>query len=549
MHDDVMARAKVILRRRSGQAEQSRCERARATLITAVSRRIACLIVAATLAACQSTGSAPTLNGAAASADTTERQLHVLNRVTWGANTSSARELAATGAERYIDRQLRPAQRPVLPPSVQAQVDALTISQRPLDVLLAELEQRRRDALAIGDAADKKLAQQAYQQELTRLGREAATRALLRALYSPDQLQEQMTWFWMNHFSVFQFKNNVRAMLGDYEEHAIRPHALGRFRALLGATARHPAMLRYLDNAQNAANRINENYARELMELHTLGVGGGYTQLDVQELARILTGVGINIGSDTPKIRPERQGDYVRQGAFEFNPNRHDYGDKVFLGKTIKGQGLGELDEALDRLARHPSTARFVSRKLAVYFVADDPPQALVERMAHAFQASDGDIAATMRVMLRSDEFAASLGRKFKDPVHYVISAVRLAYDERPILSPAPMMTWLNRMGQGLYNRQTPDGYPLTQDAWASAGQMTTRFEIARAIGSGSAGLFRTEGAQGVDTPAFPQLSSPLYHQALQKTLGPETLKALEQAASPQEWNTFLLSSPEFMLR
>jgi uncharacterized protein (DUF1800 family) len=516
----------------------------------AVSRRAAWLIVAATLAACQSTGSVPTrTGGAAAPAATTEKQLHVLNRVTWGANTSSARELAAAGAERYIDRQLHPAANAALPLSVQAQIDAMTISRRPLASLLAELEQRRRDALAIGDAAEKKLAQQAYQQELTRLGREAATRSILRALYSPDQLQEQMTWFWMNHFSVFQFKNNVRAMLGDYEEHAIRPHALGRFRALLGATVRHPAMLRYLDNAQNAVSRINENYARELMELHTLGVSGGYTQRDVQELARVLTGVGINIGNDEPKIRPERHGDYVRQGAFEFNPNRHDYGDKVFLGSGIKGRGLSEVDEALDRLARHPATARFVSRKLAVYFVADEPPQALVERMAQAFLASDGDIAATMRVMLRSDEFVASLGRKFKDPVHYVISAVRLAYDERPILSTAPMMNWLNRMGQGLYNRQTPDGYPLTQDAWASAGQMTTRFEIARAIGSGSAGLFRTEGAQPIDKPAFPQLSNPLYHQALQKTLGPETLKALEQAASPQEWNTFLLSSPEFMLR
>jgi uncharacterized protein (DUF1800 family) len=511
-------------------------------------RRVALLVVAVTLAACQSAG--PRLiGGSAKTPDTPEKQLQVLNRVTWGANTSSARDLAATGAERYIDQQLRPASNTPLPAAVQAQIDGLTISKRPLDPLLAELEQQRRDALAIGDAEQKKTAQQAYQQELTRLGRESATRAILRALYSPNQLQEQMTWFWMNHFSVFQFKNNVRAMLGDYEEQAIRPHALGRFRALLGATARHPAMLRYLDNEQNAANRINENYARELMELHTLGVSGGYTQRDVQELARILTGVGINVARDAPKVRPERQADYVRQGVFEFNPNRHDYSDKVFLGQTIKGRGLGEVDEALDRLARHPATARFVSRKLAVYFVADEPPQALVERMAQVFQASDGDIAATLRLMLRSDEFAASLGRKFKDPMHYVISAVRLAYDERPILSTAPVINWLNRMGQGLYNHQTPDGYPLTQDAWASAGQMTTRFEIARAIGSGSAGLFRIEGAQPVDKPAFPQLSNPLYHQSLQKTLGPETLKALEQAGSPQEWNTFLLSSPEFMLR
>jgi uncharacterized protein (DUF1800 family) len=349
-----------------------------------------------------------------------------------------------------------------------------------------------------------------------------------------------MTWFWMNHFSVYQYKNNVRAMLADYEENAIRPHALGRFRALLGATARHPAMLRYLDNEQNAANRINENYARELMELHTLGAAGGYTQRDVQELARILTGVGLNLTSEMPKLRPERQSQYVRQGLFEFNPNRHDYNDKIFLDHTVKGRGLAELDEALDRLARHPSTARFVSRKLALYFVSDDPPAQLVDRMAQVFQSSDGDIAATLRVMLRSPEFGASLGGKFKDPVHYVVSAVRLAYDDKPILNAAPIINWLNRMGEGLYNRETPDGYPLTQASWASPGQMTTRFEIARAIGSGSAGLFKADGPQGAEVAAFPQLSNALYYQAVQKTLTPATLKALGEARSPQEWNTTL---------
>jgi uncharacterized protein (DUF1800 family) len=338
-------------------------------------------------------------------------------------------------------------------------------------------------------------------------------------------------------------------MLGDYEENAIRPHALGRFRALLGATARHPAMIRYLDNEQNAANRINENYARELMELHTLGIDGGYSQRDVQELARILTGVGLNLGSNVPKLAPARQALYVRQGLFEFNPNRHDFGDKTFLGQTVKGRGLQEVDEALDRLARHPSTARFLSRKLAVYFIADEPSPALIERMTQAFQTSDGDIASTLRAMFRSPEFAASLGRKFKDPVHYVISAVRLAYDDKPILNTAPVINWLNRLGEGLYNRETPDGYPLTQVAWASPGQMTTRFEVARAIGSGSAGLFRSEGPQPIERPAFPQLSNALYYRTLQTTLGPETRKALEQASSPQDWNTFLLSSPEFMTR
>jgi uncharacterized protein (DUF1800 family) len=469
--------------------------------------------------------------------------------VTWGATASASQQVAALGVARYIEQQLTARPPVTLPAAVQGQIDAMTVSQRPLDELVFDLEQRRKDAGSIKETEQQKAAQQAYQQELTRLAREAATRAILRSLYSPDQLLEQMTWFWMNHFNVFQYKNNVRAMLGDYEEQAIRPYALGRFRALLGATARHPAMIRYLDNEQNAANRINENYARELMELHTLGVAGGYTQRDVQELARILTGVGLNLTREVPKVRPDRQSHYVRQGLFEFNPNRHDFGDKVFLGQTIRGRGLAELDEALDRLVRHPSTARFVSRKLAIYFVADDPPTSLIDRMAQTFQSSDGDIAATLRVMFGSSDFAASLDGKFKDPVHYVISAVRLAYDQKPILNAAPIINWLNRLGEGIYNRETPDGYPLFKAAWASPGQMITRFEIARAIGSGSAGLFRIEGPQPTDRPAFPQLSNALYYQSLHQTLGPTSLKALDEAASPQEWNTLLLSSPEFMNR
>ena len=504
---------------------------------------------ACALAACQAPSPSPRVGAApAARNENPEKQLLVLNRVTWGATTSSAREIAAAGTERWLEQQLKPALRAELPPPVQAHIDAMTISQKPFAEISMGVERQRRDMVAVRDPAEQKVARQAYQQELTRLGREAAQRSVLRALYSPNQLQEQMTWFWMNHFNVFQGKANVRAYVGDYEER-IRASALGRFRDLLAVTSRHPAMLRYLDNANNAANRINENYARELMELHTLGVDAGYTQRDVQELTRILTGFGINLTGDAPRLRPERQGDYVRDGVFEFNPNRHDYGDKLFLGQAVRGRGAAELDEALDRLARHPATAKFVSRKLAVFFVADAPPPALVERMAEAFRKSDGDIAATLRAMFRSEEFTASLGRKFKDPVHYVYSAVRYAYDGKPILNAQPVMGWLFRMGQGLYLHQTPDGYALTQDAWASPGQMTTRFEIARTIGSGAAGLFRSEAVPVADVPAFPQLSNALYHASVQKTLAPQTLSALEKATSPQEWNAFLLSSPEFMLR
>ena len=474
--------------------------------------------------------------------------LAVVNRVTWGENLSTARQLDVLGVDKYLEQQLHPNPSP-LPEIVQAQIASMSISQRPLDNLVQDLEQRRKDADAIANDDDKKSAKQAYQQELNRLAREAATRSLLRSLYSANQLQEQMTWFWLNHFSLHQGKHNLRAMIGDYEDSAIRPHALGKFRDLLVATVHHPAMLRYLDNEQNAVNHLNENYARELMELHTLGVEGGYSQRDVQELARVLTGVGINLTSSTPKIRPGLQAQYVRQGLFEFNPNRHDYGDKQFLGQVLHGRSLAELDEAIDRLSRHPATARFISRKLAVYFVSDDPSAALVERMSQTFQKTDGNIAETLRTLFNSPEFTKSLGRKFKDPIHYVVSAVRLAYDDKPILNAGPMLTWLNRMGEPLYGKQTPDGYPLTEAAWASPGQMATRFEIAKAIGSGNTGLFKAEGPLPRERAAFPQLANELYFQSLQPLLSQATRHALDQAASQQDWNTFLLASPEMMRR
>jgi len=336
---------------------------------------------------------------------------------------------------------------------------------------------------------------------------------LLRALYSPNQLEEQMTWFWMNHFSVFQFKGPLRALVADYEERAVRPQALGRFRDLLGATARHPAMLIYLDNARNSAGRLNENYARELMELHTLGVDGGYSQRDVEALARILTGWSLDLAG----------GQLSR-----FYPRRHDFSDKQLLGVTIKGKGAAELDEALDLLSRHPSTARFVSRKLAMFLVADEPPPALVERMAQSFAASDGDIAQVLRTLFASAEFRASLGAKFKDPLQYALSALRLVLDQRALPDAQPVIGALARMGEPLYARVTPDGYPLERTGWASPGQLATRFEVARGI------------AYRIPARIPAQLAPPL---------GEATRQTLAKAASPQEWNLLLLSSPEFMHR
>jgi uncharacterized protein (DUF1800 family) len=491
------------------------------------------------------------LAGPAAAAPRTlsATDIALLNRITWGANASSAAELAAVGPDRWLERQLHPAAADSLPPAASAEIDALPVGRAPLAKLLVDLDAQNKAAGQIADPDRKKAAQGAYQQALAALGRAAATRELLRDLYSPAQLREQMTWFWFNHFNVHQYKANLRAMVGDYEETAIRPHALGRFRDLLEATLRHPAMLRYLDNADNAAGHVNENYAREIMELHTMGVGAGYTQKDVQELARILTGVGIDLKPEPPHVRPEHAGDLIRAGAFEFNPNRHDYGDKVFLGHVIKGRGFGEVEKALDLLSRQPATATHISAELATYFVADTPPPALVERMARTFQHSDGDIAAVLETMFRSPEFKASLGTKFKDPVHYAISAVRLAYDDKVILNAGPVQSWLGRLAEGLYNRETPDGYPMIAAAWDGPGQMAARFEIARQIGGGGAGLFKPDQPGASDRPGFPTLQNALYYNGLSDTLGKPTLTALGEAASQQEWNTLFLASPEFMRR
>ena len=500
-------------------------------------------VVAATIAAM----AVPACGAHSASPPPIMPDIALLNRVTWGATESSVAQLRSMGWERWLDWQLHPAESDRLPLAAQEQIDALAISQQPMPALVADLAARAKAANQIADPAEKQSARRAHQQALTDLSRQAATRQILRDLYAPPQLREQMTWFWFNHFNLHQYKSDIRAMVGDYEDRAIRPHALGRFRDLLAATVRHPAMLRYLDNADNAAGHINENYAREIMELHTMGVGSGYTQHDVEELARCLTGLGIDRRPEGPRLRPDLQSQLVRNGLFEFNPARHDYGDKVFLGQTIKGRGLAELDEVIDILSRQPATARHISQQLAIFFVADTPPPALVERMAQAFLQSDGDIATVLRTMFHAPEFATSADSKFKDPVHFVLSAVRLAYGDKVILNTAPIQGWLNRMAEGLYNHETPDGYSMLSTAWNGPGQLAVRFEIARQIGSGSAGMFKPAQPGAVDHPAFPQLQNALFFDGLRHALSPRTRAALDQAISPQDWNFLFLSSPEFM--
>jgi uncharacterized protein (DUF1800 family) len=487
----------------------------------------------------------------AAAADTalTPHDLMLLNRVTWGATPTDAAEMRKLGPRRWLDRQLHPSPDDRLPGPIQAEIDRFVISRQPMADILVEAERLRAVEGDAKGAEQKSAAAQTYKQYLADRHDEAIQRSLLRDIYSPDQLQEQMTWFWFNHFNVFSHKRDIRAMEGNYEVTAIRPHALGRFRDLLEATLRHPAMLRFLDNDQNAVGKINENYAREIMELHTMGVGSGYTQKDVQELARILTGVGIDLKPDDPKLPPDQQALYIRQGDFVFNPRRHDFGDKVFLGHTIKGSGFGEVEQALDILSREPATARHISTQLASFLVGDNPPPALVDRMARTFRQSDGDIARVLQTLFDSPEFSSSLGTQFKDPMHYVISAVRLGYGDRTIVESQPMANWLTRLGEGLYDHTTPDGYPLTSAAWSGPGQLTTRFEIARDVGSGAPGMFPGSGDQPKPPVERPPIQALLQKISLDKSLGTPTLSVLGQAGSPQEWNVLFLSSPEFMRR
>lgn len=482
---------------------------------------------------------------AATPLDAPQRQ-RAADRIGWGATQAQLTRIEQMGWPGYVEQQLKASPAAALPAPYQAGIDALQISRTDPLQRVRDAEALRRSSDKAADEAERVSLRQRYQATRQQTVREAGERQLLRQLYSEQQLLEQMAWFWFNHFNVHQGKREVALLLPDYEDRALRPQTLGSFRRMLGAVARHPAMLRYLDNDQNAARALNENYARELMELHTLGVNGGYSQRDVQELARVLTGFGVRLEADTPRMNPKLAPLYLRDGFYEFHPGRHDFGDKVVLGRTIKGRGAEELDEVLDLLVAHPSTAQHISRKLAVFFLSDQPPPALVEEMARAFQRTRGDIPATLRPLLLSPAFTApGTPPKFKDPQHYLLSSLRAGFESRQVVNSQPLQNWLKRLGQGLYDKQTPDGYPLTDDAWNSPGQMTTRFELARQIGGGAAPLFRPDGT---NTPVpMPDLSA--LRGRTQALLAPNTREALAQAGSPQQWLSLFLSSPDFMYR
>jgi uncharacterized protein (DUF1800 family) len=374
----------------------------------------------------------------------------------------------------------------------------------------------------VNDAAKRREAYQALramgyrpQQEVVQESQQAK---ILRAVYSERQLQEVMTDFWFNHFNVYVQKGPDRILTASYERDAIRPNVFGKFEDLLKATAEHPAMLFYLDNWMSASpnakmpdrdelrrmrrerrfggfgNRamrrmemdeirminqngkvpkrsrgLNENYAREIMELHTLGVDGGYTQKDVQEVARCFTGW---------TIRNPRAG-----GDFYFNQFMHDDGEKTVLGKKIpSGGGIKDGYAVIHMLATHPSTAKFVSTKLARKFISDNPPPALVARMSQAFLKTDGDIREVLRTMFKSPEFFATENyrAKIKTPFEMTVSAVRAIGADT---NGAPQFhRWMSQMGEGLFMCQPPTGYPDTAERWVNTGALLERMNFALAL-------------------------------------------------------------------
>ena len=474
-----------------------------------------------------------------------------VDRASFGVDANLLQQVGRLGYARWVDEQLHP--KPFTPPpAVADRLAQMRIVREPLVERLRDETADKKRADAVTDDEQKKAAQQAYQKGLNAQADEAAQRWLLLAVNSPNQVQERLVWFWLNHFSISQNKANLRLFTGDYEA-ALRAHALGRFRDLLEASALHPAMLRYLDNERNAAGQINENYARELMELHTLGVDAGYTQGDVQEMARVLTGLGIRIEKDDAKVKPQLQAQYLHVAALEFNPNRHDQKPKLVLGQTVAPSGIAEVRQILDRLSRNPATARHVSAQLAQYFLGDVPPPALVDRMAQRWLATDGDIAQVTKVLLTAPEYDSTLGRHFKDPWEYVVSAARLAYDGDIVVNANPLLGALRQLGEPPFGRETPDGFPTVEAAWASPGQMTARFDLAKNLvggnGNGNGGLFRVDGLAvpnplpkaRVESAAWLRTQAPRESEATRQALF-ETLQA-----HPGDWAWAAIVSPEFM--
>ncbi len=460
----------------------------------------------------------------------TERQAaaHLLSRFTYGAEPGQLDAVVQMGLESWFARQLEGQLPDDSLEQVLGRYDALELSNQEVAETYPRNGQVIRMAMRDGvvskdsvkvDRKEYRQALQTYMQEkgLKReqeLFRQFFCQKILRAAYSQNQLQEVMTDFWFNHFNVSITKNDCAEFIPAYERDVIRPNALGRFTELLLKTAKSPAMLYYLDNfissspqpdAQQAGetqqarkNRgLNENYAREVMELHTLGVDGGYTQQDVTQAARVLTGWGVYPMGEYAKgpavanlkrfseEQIARRG-FVHEGDFFFNANRHDKGEKTVLGHVFPaGGGYEEGVELLEMLAHHPNTARFISRKIAVRFVSDDPPQSLIDKMAKTFLDKNGDIRQVLITMVSAPEFwsAEALREKTKSPFELAIGSVRSLH--ATIYQPIQLYSWVTRMGEKKYYYQAPTGYPDKGTYWINTGSLLNRMNFGLALAAG----------------------------------------------------------------
>ena len=376
---------------------------------------------------------------------------------------------------------------------------------------------------------------------------------MYRAIYSNRQLEEVLVDFWVNHFNIYNGKGQDRLYLTSFERDAIRPYVLGHFKDMLLATAHHPAMLFYLDNWQSQVPRddlpgqtpppagaqrpgLNENYGRELLELHTLGVDGGYTQDDVLAVARAFSGWSIY--------------DTAKYAEFQFNPAGHDRKEKLVLGHRLPA-GRGQQDglDVIEILAQHPSTAKFISRKLAQRFVADDPPQALVDRMAATFSKTGGDLRAVLQTMFSSVEFMSegAWQSKMKSPLEMVVSAVRAVNAD--VTDPTALVQRIADMGQPLYGKIEPTGYPNTGEAWTNTAGVLGRINFATALFSGNFPGIKVDMSRfNFKDPAA------VAGDLLSTAPSPQTLASIEKGvqekeATPSLLSTLVLSSPDFQRR
>lgn len=484
----------------------------------------------------------------------------MLNRFGYGADSASLRATVGMTPRQYIDRAIRDTSN--FPPAIATTL-AASPAATPIDSLWRQYGpggSHHLDPKAVSPEAFTE-SRREYNRTSQRLLEATIEARLLASANSDNPGHEILLNFWLNHFSVFGRKGANRFFAADYArslESAMREDS---FLALLRASFLHPAMQIYLDNQKSTAPQsvlgkqaaqrgkplgINENLARELLELHTLGIRGNYTQFDVQALARIITGAGVldvrQMDRDT--LSPGN----VRTGIFHFDPNRHDAGEKRLLGQTYPaGRGFTEIEQALEQLARHPATAAHIAEKLARRFLADEPPPEVVNAMANAFLASGGRISATLQALLDNPAFADSLRRprKFKEPVDYLLSAVRASCDGEPIDNGRFLHRTAAEAGAAPFLRSTPDGYGSRESDWLSPPAMAQRIRLAQLLATAGAALGRVEEASSQRTQCKPQLAT------LRITVGPLGSNSTAALAKlpPRDEIAALLASPEFMRR